>query len=316
MAEQTSAAIIEEVVRAVLASAKYAALDPALVAEVAAQELGKGRRRKDAVKEVKNRLHQSVGAYWDSHADYASWRAALEAAADDAAQEAVLRSIMHSHHSTRERLPFLADFYRTLFNGIGPVHSVLDLGCGLNPLALPWMKLPADALYLACDVDREQISFLDWWLAHNRRRGCAFVWNLLDSAPEIDVANFDAETQNGRDAQRKSLSASLRPSEPLCESLRLCVSASDSFPVDVALLLKLAPCLEQLEKGVVRRLFDELTAQVLIVSFPVQSLGGQRKGMVENYSAQMGALLTGRNWAVECFEFASELVFRIRRDAV
>lgn len=280
MTEQTTAALVDEVVRSVLASAKYTALDPALVAKVAAQEVGKGRRRKDAIKEVKARLHQSVGAYWDSHADYAMWRAALEAVHDDAAQATLLRSIMRSHHSMRERLPFLEHFYLTLFDGIDPVRSVLDLGCGLNPLGLPWMHLPADAIYLACDVDREQIDFLDWWLAHRRQRGRAFVWNLLDGAPPSDVMDSEAPS------------------------------------MDVALLLKLAPCLEQLEKGVVRRLLDELTARVLIVSFPAQSLGGQRKGMVETYAAQMDALLTGRDWAVERFEFASELVFRICRNEV
>ncbi|MFN3979479.1 MAG: hypothetical protein ACK4SA_03715, partial [Caldilinea sp.] len=66
----------------------------------------------------------------------------------------------------------------------------------------------------------------------------------------------------------------------------------------------------------VQRLLDELTARVLIVSFPAQSLGGRRKGMVETYAAQMDALLTGRDWAVERFEFVSELVFRIRRNVV
>ena len=59
-------ASIEEVVQAVLASAKYAQIDPALAAEIAAQELAKGARAKDAIKQVKRRLHQSVAAYWDA----------------------------------------------------------------------------------------------------------------------------------------------------------------------------------------------------------------------------------------------------------
>lgn len=316
MAEDASAALVKEVVRSVRASAKYAALDPALVAEIAAQEVGRGRRRKDAIKEVKARLHQSVGAYWDNYADYATWRAALEAAPNDAAQATLLRSIMRSHHSMRERLPFLDDFYRALFDGIDPVRSVLDLGCGLNPLALPWMHLPADAIYLACDVDREQIDFLDWWLAHSRRRGRAFVWNLLDGAPSIHVMDFDAKAQRRKEAQRDSGEDNEAESASLCDPLRLDASASEASSVDVALLLKLAPCLEQLEKGVVRRLLDELTAQVLIVSFPAQSLGGQRKGMVEHYTAQMEALIAGRDWMVERFQFASELVFRIRRNVI
>ncbi len=271
--ERSRAPQVEEVAQAVLASAKYAAIDPALVAELAAQELAKGARVKEAVKQVKNRLHQSVAAYWDGRAHFAAWRAALEAAPDEEARRARLLAILHSHHSTRERLPFLEDFYRTLFGGIGPIRRVLDLGCGLNPLALPWMGLLAETAYFACDVDREQVAFLDWWLAFSARRGQAFAWNLLDGAPPM----------------------------------------TGDPPCDVALLLKIVPCLAQLERQIGARLLDSVTAPVLIVSFPAQSLGGRRKGMVATYTAEMEALIAGRGWAVERFEFASELVFRLSR---
>lgn len=271
---------VEEVTDAVLASARYAALDPALVTTVAAQELGKGRRRRDAIKEVKTRLHQSVGAYWDGHADYAAWRAALDTAPDDVAQATLLQSIMRSHHSMRERLPFLDEFYSTLFAGLGPIQRVLDLGCGLNPLALPWMHLPADTAYHACDVDRAQIDFLAWWLAHSGRAGRAFVWNLLDGAPPVDDSAPPVDAEH---------------------------------PIDVALLLKIVPCLVQLDKQIGVRLLDEVIARVLIVSFPAQSLGGRRKGMAAHYTAQMETLCVGHGWTVERFEFPSELVFRIFR---
>jgi 16S rRNA (guanine(1405)-N(7))-methyltransferase len=155
--------------------------------------------------------------------------------------------------------------------GIGPIRRVLDLGCGLNPLALPWMGLPAETAYFACDVDREQVAFLDWWLAFSARRGQAFVWNLLDGAPPV----------------------------------------TDDAPYDVALLLKIVPCLAQLDRQIGARLLESVTARVLIVSFPAQSLGGRRKGMVATYTAEMEALIAGRGWAVERFEFPSELVFRL-----
>lgn len=265
---------IEEVTQAVLASVKYAALDPALVTELAAQELAKGARIKDAVKQVKNRLHQSVAAYWDGRTDFATWRTTLAAASDAPSQRTALTAILRAHHSTHERLPFLDAFYSTLFAGLGPMHRLLDLGCGLNPLTLPWMNLPADTAYHACDVDRVQMDFLAWWLAHSGRSGRAFVWNLLDGAP-----------QDGTDE-----------------------------PFDVALLLKIVPCLAQSDKQIGARLLDTVAARVLIVSFPAQSLGGRRKGMVATYAAQMEALRAGRPWTVERFEFPSELVFRIRRD--
>lgn len=289
-------ASIEKVVQAVLASAKYAQIDPALAAEIAAQELAKGARAKDAIKQVKRRLHQSVAAYWDGRSDFAAWRATLDAASDAASLRATLLSVMQAHHSTCERLPMLDEFYHTIFDGLGPIRSVLDLGCGLNPLALPWMKLPKDAAYFACDVDREQMDFLAWWLEKSGRRGRAFVWNLLDGAPHLDCLqehDFDAEMQNCGDAESS-------PQLP--------------EPIDVALLLKIVPCLEQLDKHIGERLLDGVAASVLIVSFPAHSLGGRRKGMVEHYTARMDALLEGRGWAVERFVFASELVFRLRRN--
>jgi 16S rRNA (guanine(1405)-N(7))-methyltransferase len=270
-AQQPDAAVVESVVQAVLASPKYAALDPALVASLAEQELRKGRRVKEAIKEVKNRLHQSAASYWQAPPRYARWRTAIEAAEDEPALKAQLQSILRTHHSMRERLPFLVDFYRTLFAGLSPLRSVLDLGCGVNPLALPWMGLPTETAYFACDIDREQMAFLDWWLAQRGRRGRAFVWNLLAGAPPVEL-------------------------------------------VDAALLLKMAPCLAQLDPAAPARLLDEVRASVWVVSFPARSLGGRDKGMVAHYAAMMDALLTGRNWRVERFDFPTELVFRVHRE--
>ena len=47
------------------------------------------------------------------------------------------RDILTLHSSTRERLPILDRFYRAVFEITGQPASILDLGCGLNPLACP-----------------------------------------------------------------------------------------------------------------------------------------------------------------------------------
>jgi 16S rRNA (guanine(1405)-N(7))-methyltransferase len=54
--------------------------------------------------------------------------------------------------------------------------------------------------------------------------------------------------------------------------------------VDVVLLLKTLPCLEQQEKGASLRLLQSLRTRFVVVSFPRGSLGGRDKGMHENYS--------------------------------
>ena len=55
---------------------------------------------------------------------------------------------MRGHASTQERLPILEEFFQTTLASIAPVESVLDLACGLNPLALPWMPLTASCALL------------------------------------------------------------------------------------------------------------------------------------------------------------------------
>jgi 16S rRNA (guanine(1405)-N(7))-methyltransferase len=84
-----------------------------------------------------------------------------------------------------------------------------------------------------------------------------------------------------------------------------------SQPVDVALLLKTIPCLEQMDKSIGLRLLTSIQAKVLFVSFPAQSLGGRGKGMAANYAAHFAGLIAGQPWTVEPFEFATELVFRV-----
>jgi len=159
----------QTVTDAVLSSRKYQTIAPELVEAIAAAELGKGRSLKEAVKATKNQLHQSAAVYQVGRLDYPRWLAELSAAwTEEAERRSVLRRLMGSHTSTSERLPFLDDFYTRLFALLPPIHSVLDIACGLNPLALPWMPLPAQATYRAVDIFSDQIAFLNDFFSPGR----------------------------------------------------------------------------------------------------------------------------------------------------
>ncbi len=84
-------------------------------------------------------------------------------------------------------------------------------------------------------------------------------------------------------------------------------------PVQLALLLKTIPCLEQVDKGIGRRLLEQIQAEVMLISFPIHSLGGRSKGMLQFYEAHFRQLTDGLPWRVTRFEFPSELVFRLER---
>jgi 16S rRNA (guanine(1405)-N(7))-methyltransferase len=182
---------VAQVVEAVLASAKHRETAPALVETLARRELAGGARPKEAVKAVKNKLHQVAGAYQAEplagDAFLAEVRAARAAGED---LRPLCRAAMARHTSTRERLPILDDFYRQLFAGLPPPRSLLDLACGLNPLALPWMGLPPDCTYAACDIYAGQAALLGGWLAAAGQPGEVFVCDLLAGPPPrtADVA--------------------------------------------------------------------------------------------------------------------------------
>ena len=269
---------LERLVVAVREGAKYREIAPDLVRAVGARELAKGRGFRETVKPTRNKLHQTVGAYIDTEPRYDRWLASL-AAAHEAGDAAKIRiasaSIMRHHASTRERLPILDEFYGAIFRRLPPIRRVVDVVCGLNPLALPWMALAEGAEYVAYDVDAAMIAFLN---------DCfALLPGVAGNAPQRVAAVRDVVA------------------DPPIE------------PADLALVLKAIPCLEQLDKGAGARLLDALNAPYLLVSFPLQSLGGRERGMATTYRARFAELSAGRAWEVEELVFGGELVYLVRR---
>lgn len=150
---EDTARIAEELADKATASSARSHIPRSLALLIAGQELAKANGQKQALKQLKARLHQAVLAF---EADSRSLRR-LAQKLDDAAGlgrdkvKEVALSGMSLHASTRERTIDLEGFYPKLLDGAQPA-SVLDLGCGLNPLFLPWMGLQEDVRYFACDA--------------------------------------------------------------------------------------------------------------------------------------------------------------------
>lgn len=176
-----------DVVERVLRSRRYRGVDSTLVERLAAEELPRSRGADDAVKRVKRRLHQAVGAFGGSDAPTdeiaGAWHGDL---ADPAFRAAVTRALA-AHASTRERIPHLARFYGDIWERIGVPSSVLDLGSGLGPLALPWMGLDRNARYVAIDVDRAALARVDAFLDLVGQPHEVRALDLVTAAPDADA---------------------------------------------------------------------------------------------------------------------------------
>jgi 16S rRNA (guanine(1405)-N(7))-methyltransferase len=258
----------DRLVAAVQSSAKYAGLAESFIWGVGRRELAKGRSFKEAVKSTKNKLHQVAGAYLSKEMGYAETLAVLQAAVEAKDQEAIeqaCRQAMHRHASTRERLDFVDRFYADIFAALPPVRSVLDIACGLNPLAIPWMPLAEGTRYYAVDIYLDMMEFLSSFFKIMNIRGAGLAEDVIESPPPESV--------------------------------------------DLALVLKTIPCLEQADRTAGARLLESLNARHILVSFPAQSLGGRGKGMPENYEKHFFQLVSGKGWKIRRFEYPTELAF-------
>jgi 16S rRNA (guanine(1405)-N(7))-methyltransferase len=265
----------EPIVERVLRSTRYRDVDRGLLDRLAAEELPKARNADDAVKRVKRRLHQAVGAFRGAGpADaLAGIRAAWSGDLADPDFRAACVEVMRDHASTAERLPFIERFFEPIWELTdGPPRSLIDLGCGLGPLALPWMALPASAPYHAVDVDRRALAVVDAFLDLVRQPRAIHVQDLV-----VDWRSLP--------------------------------------PADVALLLKLVPLLDRQDRSAAVRLLGELEVRHAIVTFPSRSLGGRRRGMEATYRRQLEVLAFDLRIAeVREASVPNELVFVLTLD--
>ncbi len=177
---------LQHLVEAVKQATKYRCISDDLVQHIAVNELAKRPDWRAALKATKRKLHQVTAAYVLRSPDYTvllSELRGLTVAADHAALRAWCRQVMGQHSSTRERLGILDEFYATTLASLGQVHSVLDVACGLNPLALPWMPLTDDAEYYAYDVCEDLAGFLDGFFAALGIAGTAVAQDVTLSPP-------------------------------------------------------------------------------------------------------------------------------------
>ncbi|MCS7061714.1 MAG: 16S rRNA methyltransferase, partial [Anaerolineae bacterium] len=179
---------LDQLVEAVRAGVKYRSVNSDFIRRIGARELTIRRSLKEAVPAVRNKLHQVAGAYLARPPRYARWLQELRAAHDSAQVRQVCARLMSSHASTQERLPILDRFYRVLLADMPPLRRVADLACGLNPLSIPWMNLPADMEYHAVDIYDDMMAFMQAFFALSGINGVAESRDILADLP---TGHFD-----------------------------------------------------------------------------------------------------------------------------
>ncbi len=177
---------VEAVVTAIKQSKKYRDTSEATIRQLAVEAVATHKKARPAEKAVRRRLHSIMAPYLGDP-DYAAAAELLNQTfvnGDEAAVRALCRDLMYSHPSTRERLPILDTFYATTLAGLPPPGRVLDVACGLNPLARPWLPLPPAAEVIAYDIYSDQIAFLNDFFALAGLPGRAEVRDVAGRPPD------------------------------------------------------------------------------------------------------------------------------------
>jgi 16S rRNA (guanine(1405)-N(7))-methyltransferase len=199
---------IEEIIDDILSSRKYRHLGipRETVRDLLEKELAAARSPKEAVKAVRHKLHNIIAPYLGDPAylDAAQQIDAAFDSGDPAAVKETCARILAAHASTRERLPHLAEFYARIFAHTGLPDAILDLACGLNPLAFPWMGLPTGVRYHACDIHTPRVALINHYFTRQGLEPLAAVQDIIVTPPQVNapVAFFFKEAHRFEQRQR------------------------------------------------------------------------------------------------------------------
>lgn len=146
-----------------------------------------------------------------------------------------IQKFLKSHRSSKERL----NYYEVVYNKIEQSHSIkslVDLGCGLNPLSYSLLK---DLKTCFCaDINTEEINFLNQFFNKSSFAGEAQV---------LDLTDVDA----------------------------LKIVSDKTKQVDCCFLFKVLDGLESIKRGSSRKLLDNINSKIVVVSFSNITISGK-----------------------------------------
>ncbi len=267
---------LDLLINEVQGSAKYKDISPDVVRAVAIQEIGKRRTLKEAVKATKNKLHQVSMAYFNLRADSRdNYVVWLQR----------LREVRQAGDVEAGK-----QLNKQIMGHHASTRERLPLLDQFYSTLLADLPPINSVLDLACGLNA---LALPWFPAMGQITyyGCDIY------RPMIDFLNTALEIMGIEG----------------CAEVRDILQSPPMQEVDLALILKTIPCLEQIDRQAGTRLLRTINARYMIVSFPAQSLGGRNKGMLTNYEAHFHQLIEGENWDIRKFEFATELAFVVKK---
>jgi 16S rRNA (guanine(1405)-N(7))-methyltransferase len=194
----------EDVIHDILAKKELAGIEHAFVEAILEKELRRDAKLakqvdtlsvrsaayKDLVKSVRAVLRRNVTLYGQGDArERDVLLAELRQSGNAAKREEIIQHLLATHNSTKERLPHYDQVYAGIFKRVGKPASVLDIGCGLNPISYP----DRGASYVGVDIDRQLCTTVQQYFDIVSMDGACKVLDAkgmeqISTLPKSDVA--------------------------------------------------------------------------------------------------------------------------------
>jgi len=180
----------QEMIDSILESRKYRklGLNPNTIEDVIRNEAPKHNSQKHLHKSVRRKLHNIVAPYLGEPNYNALSKELLrikDPSPDSPEIYGFCRKVLSKHASTAERLAYMREFYARLFEKTGKPRIMLDMACGLHPLAFPWMGLPTSIEYYAYDIVQPRIDFINLFFKTIAIKPIAENRDILVNPPQI-----------------------------------------------------------------------------------------------------------------------------------
>jgi 16S rRNA (guanine(1405)-N(7))-methyltransferase len=205
---------VSELAETISKSRKYrdSGIPKATIEDILNREMARYPKEADALKSARAILHNVMAPYLGDP-DYEQEEKRLSNICSDKDKKGLdefCRDILAYHDSTRERIPYLEDFYKTINDVASQPKVILDLACGLNPFALPFMGLPDDLLYHAYDIHQPRVRLINAFFSCLGIEPMAEVRDVLIDPPKIKAdAAFLFKEAHRMEKRRKGSSREL-----------------------------------------------------------------------------------------------------------
>ena len=152
---------INELVAEIANIRKYASLSRELIDMACIEASRKYKKKKDVLSEAKKQLHIIYESFLTKNCQSVARKRIEEYTGVDMANDkSFSKELLALHVSTKERLDSIDEMYDFVAQYIARDCVLSDVGCGFNPLALPFFS-NKPSRYLAYEISRETVDLIN-----------------------------------------------------------------------------------------------------------------------------------------------------------